>query len=71
MSWLTSPPALIIGLLASVIAIGQALRGLVPKVILFPRWRAERQLGRWFMLMMTAGERSQAPEERDYSRYQA
>jgi hypothetical protein len=70
MTWLNNP-ALIIGLVSGLIGIGEFLRRLVPKIILFPRWRAERLVGQWFMLLMTAGERGQAPVDRDYSMYQA
>ncbi len=45
MSWLTSPLVLLAGFLASVIAIAQALLGLMRKIVLFVRRRVEQQLG--------------------------
>ena len=39
---------------ASVIAIGQALRGLARKIALFPRRRVEQQLGHALMPVITA-----------------
>ena len=70
-SWLTSPPALIIGLLASVIAIGQALPVLTRKIVLFPRRRAERQLGQVVMSMFAGlGDKKGVPVE-DLSKYRA
>jgi hypothetical protein len=76
MSWLTSPPALIIGLLASLIGIGQALRGLTRRIILFPRLRQEQQFGHAVMGIMQAiavGKRIPwaSPPEEDWGKYKA
>ena len=80
-SWLTSPPALITGLLASVIGIGQALPTLARKIVLFPRRRAERQLGQVVMSIVSTDYRNgrlkalvaglQPPEGQDWSIYKA
>ena len=75
-TWLTSPPALILGLLASVIGIGQALRGLARTIIVFPRLRQEQQFGHAVMGIMraiAAGEPTPwaSPPEEDWSKYRA
>lgn len=69
-SWLTSPLALLIGFVASVIAIGQALRGLARKIALFPERRVEQQLGHALMPVITAlatGKGTQPPEGQDWT----
>jgi hypothetical protein len=73
-SWLTSPLALLVGFVASVIAIGQALRGLARKVVLFPRRRVEQQLGHALMPVIAAlatGKGAQPPEGQDWTMYKA
>jgi hypothetical protein len=69
-SWLTSPLGLLVGFVASVIAIGQALRGLTRKIVLFPRRRAEQQLGHALLPVIAAlatGKGMQPPEGQDWS----
>lgn len=73
-SWLTSPLALLVGFLASVIAIGQALRALMRKIVLFSRRRVEQQLGHALMPVIAAlvtGKGTQPPEAQDWSMYKA
>ena len=67
--WLTSPPALVIGLLASVIGIVQPL---TRKIVLFPRRRLERQLGHALVPVIQAiatGKSTPPPEGQDWSQY--
>ena len=77
MSWLTSPPALLAGFLASVIAILQFLRPVTRKIILFPRLKAEQQLGHALVPIihaLTTGKIPRLPEaepEMDFSPYSA
>jgi hypothetical protein len=73
-SWLTSPLALLVGFVASVIAISQALRGLTRKIVLFARRRAEQQLGHALVPVIAAlvtGKGTQPPEGQDGSMYKA
>jgi hypothetical protein len=73
-SWLTSPPALLVGLLASVIAITQALRPVTRKIILFPRRRLEQQVGHALVPVIQAiatGKSMQPPAGEDWSMYKA
>ena len=73
-TWLTSRPALIIGLIASIIGIGQYLQGLTRKVILFPRRHVERQVGHAVMSAFgipATGKGAEPPEGRDWSIYKA
>ncbi len=73
-SWLTSPLALLVGFLASVIAIGQALRGLMRKIVLYPRRRAQQQLGHALMpivIALATGKGTQPSEGQDWGLYKA
>jgi hypothetical protein len=70
-SWLTSPPVLLIGLVASVIGIAQPL---ARKVILFPHRRQEQQLGHALapvIQTIATGKRILPPEGEDWSQYKA
>jgi hypothetical protein len=69
MSWLTSPPVLLAGLAASIIAIGQFLRSLARGIVLFPRLAVRLYVGSVVMSMFTPpGDRKPPP---DLSRYTA
>lgn len=73
-TWLTSPPVLIMAVLASVIGIGQALRGLARNIVLFPRRRAEQQIGHALVPILAAlasGKGMKPPEDQDWSMYKA
>jgi hypothetical protein len=73
-TWLSSPPALIIGVLASILGIGQFLRPLTRKIILFPHCRAERQLGHALAPIIQAlvtGKGTPPPKGQDWSMYKA
>jgi hypothetical protein len=73
-SWLTSPLVVFLGLVASVIAIGQALKGLTHKIVLFPRRRAEQQLGHALVPIIAAlasGKGMKPPDGEDWSVYKA
>ena len=71
-SWLTSPPVLLTGLLASVIGVVQPL---ARKIVLFPRRCLERELGRLAISLIQSiaaepsAQKSTPPE--DWSRYHA
>ena len=72
-TWLTSPPALLVGLVVY-LAILQVLWPLTRKIVLFPRFKAEQQLGHALVPVVRAfleGKRAQPPEGEDWSKYKA
>lgn len=73
-TWLTSPLALLVGFIASVIAVGQTIRGLARKIVLFPRRRAEQQIGHALMPLIEAlatGKCMKPRDGQDWSMYEA
>jgi hypothetical protein len=69
-TWLTSPPVLLTGLAASILAILQALRTLIRKITLFPRLAVELAIGHWFLHALISGKTTRPPDF-DPDRYPA
>jgi hypothetical protein len=70
-SWLTSPPVLLAGFLASLCALTQPFRVLTRKIVLFPRLMVELAIGRWFLQAITGGKPATPPAGQDWSKYRA